>query len=160
MSSSLQVNDRRWREIKGMLPELDGAEVKVGIQSDAGATDEGTPLAAIGFWNEFGTRGGAAGGGWGGPVPARPFIRDTADEKRAAWMRVADQAINAALRGTATLERGFTILGALVERDIKQAFVSGGWTPNSPVTVALKGSTTPLIDTGALRGAIRYEVKI
>jgi hypothetical protein len=30
--------------------------------------------------------------------------------------------------------------------------------PNSPVTVALKGSSKPLIDSGELRGAVTYKV--
>ena len=157
MSRSFVREDRRkWDAMLRTLPELQGAEVKVGIQSDAGASEDGTPLASIAFWNEFGTDGG----GWGGPIPARPFLRDTSDEKRAEWNRVADRAINAAITGRATLRRGLEILGTLAERDIKAGFTGGGWTPNSPVTVALKGSSAPLIETGALRGAIRYEVRL
>jgi hypothetical protein len=30
--------------------------------------------------------------------------------------------------------------------------------PNSPVTVALKGSSKPLIDSGEMRGAVTYKV--
>lgn len=34
-----------------------------------------------------------------------------------------------------------------------------GWAPNSPVTIALKGSERPLVDTGELRKSITYVVK-
>jgi hypothetical protein len=30
--------------------------------------------------------------------------------------------------------------------------------PNSPVTIALKGSSKPLIDTGEMRGAVTWKV--
>jgi len=42
---------------------------------------------------------------------------------------------------------------------IQQRISSGIAPPNSPVTVARKGSATPLIDTGQLRSSIRSKVE-
>lgn len=50
-------------------------------------------------------------------------------------------------------------LGAV--ETIDEAFATSGfgeWAPNSPITVAMKGSAMPLVDTGRLRGAITFEV--
>lgn len=154
--SYVQVNDRLWREIKRQIPLIEGAEVTVGVQADAGASEDGTPIATYAFYNEMGTRGG----GWGGPIPARPFMRDTFDQQKSKWGRTADLALSAVLRGTSTLQRGLSVLGTMAQKDIQDAIVSGNWAPNSPVTVAMKGSDTPLVDTGALRQSIRYEVNI
>ncbi len=53
-------------------------------------------------------------------------------------------------------------VGASALEQIQEAFDTGGfgeWTPNSPATIALKGSSQPLIDEGKLRSKITFEVK-
>ena len=156
--SSLTINDRKWQELKRRLPGISKTAVTVGVQSDAGADQDGTPLAARAAYNEFGTRGGASGGGWGGPVPARPFLGSTVDDERAKWGRAADVAISQALAGARTFEDGLGILGTMAQQDVQQKIVTLSSPPNSATTVDLKGSSNPLIDTGAMRKAIRYKV--
>ncbi len=154
--SSLTIDDRKWRELKRRLPEIAGAVVTVGIQSDAGAGQDGTPIAAYAAYNEFGT----SGGGWGGPIPARPFLGSTFDDKREAWGRVADVAISQALSGERNFIDGLKLLGEMAERDVKDKIKSGDFAPNAPLTVAIKGSDQPLIDKGNMIDAIRYEVEL
>ena len=156
--SSLRVNDKKWQELKRRLPGIAKTAVTVGVQSDAGADQDGTPLAARAAYNEFGTRGGASGGGWGGPVPARPFLGSTVDDGRDKWGRAADVAISEALTGRRTFEDGLGILGTMAQQDVQQTIVTLSSPPNSATTVDLKGSSNPLIDTGAMRQAIRYKV--
>lgn len=158
MRSKLKVNDKKWQELKRKIPSIKNAAVTVGIQSDAGSDDDedSTPLAAIAFWNEQGTDGG----GWGGPIPERPFMRDTFDQQKDKWGRAADTAISAILSGKFDPERAFGVLGQMSEDDIKAAITNGDWVKNSEATIELKGSSQPLIDTGAMRQAIRYEVKL
>jgi hypothetical protein len=43
---------------------------------------------------------------------------------------------------------------------IKQRIANGIAPPNSPYTIARKGSSKPLIDTGQLRNSITYQVEI
>ena len=53
------------------------------------------------------------------------------------------------------------ILGASCVDAIQEAFDTHGfgeWQPNAPSTIKAKGSSSPLIDTGALRGKIVAEV--
>jgi len=152
--SSLTINDRKWQELKRRLPRVAKTAVTVGVQSDAGAGQDGTPLAARAAYNEFGTRGG----GWGGPIPARPFLGSTVDEERNKWGRAADVAISQALTGRRTFEDGLGILGTMAQQDVQQKITTLSDPPNSEVTVDLKGSSNPLIDTGAMRQAIRYKV--
>jgi hypothetical protein len=42
---------------------------------------------------------------------------------------------------------------------IRQAILDGDWEPNSPETVARKGSSQPLIDTGHLKNSATYVVR-
>jgi len=152
--SSLRVNDKKWQELKRRLPGVDKMAVTVGVQSDAGADQDGTPIAAYAAYNEFGTRGG----GWGGPIPARPFLGSTVDEERDKWGRAADVAISQALTGQRTFEDGLGVLGTMAQQDVQQKITTLSDPPNSEVTVELKGSSNPLIDSNAMRGAIRYKV--
>lgn len=150
-TSSLKINDKKWKELKRQIPKIKNAEVTVGIQSDAGSGEDGTPIAAYAFFNEVGTKRG---------IPERPFMRDTVDKQRGKWGKVADAAISSILAGTRTPEAGFSLLGTVAEADIKEAIVSGDWAPNAQSTIYRKGSSKPLIDTGAMRQAIRYKVNL
>jgi hypothetical protein len=52
-------------------------------------------------------------------------------------------------------------IGIAAEGALDDAFASHGfgtWAPNTPYTVAMKGSDSPLIDTGQLRRAVDSEV--
>ena len=54
------------------------------------------------------------------------------------------------------------MLGAAGVRLVNEAFETSGWgnwAPNSPLTIAQKGSAMPLVDTGKLRQSITYEVQ-
>ena len=148
--SRLKVNDKKWRELKRKIPSIKGAEVTVGIQSDAGVSLDGTPIAAYAAYNEFGTK----------RIPARPFLGSTFDERRSAWGKAADIAIDRALTDLQTFERGLGQLGELAQRDVQDKITSISSPPNSAATIEAKGSSNPLIDTGAMRTAIRYEVKL
>lgn len=58
-------------------------------------------------------------------------------------------------------DRGLRSAGNLAASYAKKWFTDprNGWAPNSPRTIALKGSSRPLIDTGAMQEAITYVVR-
>lgn len=92
-------------------------------------------------------------------IPARPFIRSTMDERRERYGADATRLWNQILEGRQTLRGGLALLGQLVERDIRMKIRTLRTPPNAPSTIAKKGSDNPLIDTGAMRGSVRYAVK-
>ena len=49
----------------------------------------------------------------------------------------------------------------MIGRDACKKYITDGThlAPNAPATIARKGSSTPLIDTGALLNSITYEVR-
>lgn len=60
------------------------------------------------------------------------------------------------------LESVAVMLGAAGVRLVNEAFETSGWgnwTPNSPITIAQKGSALPLVNTGKLKQSITYEVE-
>jgi len=150
MKTKLEVNDKKWQAIQKLLPQIAGASVLVGIQSDAGAGDDGTPIVAYAAWNEFGTR----------YIPARSFIGSTSDEKRNDWSQLVDRLFSGILAGKLSDQMAFRLLGEQAQSDIQQKVITLSEPPNSPQTIARKGSSNPLVDTGAMRAAIRYEVRL
>lgn len=129
-------------------------QVKVGFP--AGAADSGNIQKAI--WNEFGTKGGASGGGWGGPIPERPFMRNASRNNRGKYTDAMRKSALKLLRSETTLSSVLSKLGVLAQGDIQAEITSLASPPNSPTTVELKGSSNPLIDTGEMRGVVTYKV--
>lgn len=121
-----------------------GSAVKVGILEGATYPD-GTPVAQIGFWQEFGTT----------KMPARSFIRSTVTDKSPGWpksmARIAKQS-NYNSRETMAL------MGEGIKGQIQRTINTLQEPPLAQSTVDAKGFSKPLIDTAVLLRSIDYEV--
>lgn len=96
-------------------------------------------------------------------IPARPVI-EPAIEQSDVQQQIASmlgEAITATLDGnTGGVESSLDKAGQYGENAVKAYFTgANGWAPNKPATIKRKGSSRPLIDTGALRQAITHVVK-
>ena len=93
-------------------------------------------------------------------IPARSFIRMPLEAEMGKWIaKEGKRYFNDAVNGN--LQHFFTRVGLKAEEIIQDAFVTRGfgqWAENKPATIARKGSSMPLIDTGALRASISSEV--
>lgn len=129
----------------------------VGVQGAKADEDHGgITNARLAGVHEFGaiikiTRGEIA-------IPERSFIRATIDKKdlykneiRALATKVLQGAFDA---GTA-----LRVLGEKISSDIKATIEHGIDPPNAASTIARKGSSKPLIDTGELKNSITYDVR-
>lgn len=148
MASKLIDKDHGWKHIKKEIRKMDKAHVKVGLQQNGGSHN-GTTLAMIGFWNEFGTSN----------IPERPFIRTTADQRRQAYANIAAREADKIIQGKSTVFRSLSMLGQVAESDVKKKITSIRIPPNAASTIRKKGSDNPLIDTGRMRASVRYIVK-
>jgi hypothetical protein len=129
-------------------------QVKVGFP--AGEADQDNINKAV--WNEFGTRGGASGGGWGGPVSERPFMRNSLRENRGKYRDALRTSAAKILTGKTSMSIVLSKLGILAQGDVQAEITSLSSPINSDATIALKGSSKPLIDSGEMRGAVTYKV--
>lgn len=132
------------------LDELDGLVIEVGYHEDQVADDGKTPLAAIAYWNHFGTvsdDGSVA-------IPARPFMDALSKHKD----HVMNTARNA-LANASTAKEVASMIGADAVGIIQKEIVDGKWVPNAPSTIRKKGSAQPLIDTGHMRQQCHFVVK-
>lgn len=149
------------RKSSGLLEKLirsfrkSKPEVAVGFP--AGESSQGNIMKAI--YNEFGTRGGASGGGWGGPIPERPFMRNAMRNNQDKYRAAMRKSAKLILLGQTSPQVVLSKLGIMAQGDIQSEITSLASPPNSPVTIALKGSSNPLIDTGAMRQAVTWQVR-
>ena len=132
-----------------MLGKLDQLEVRVGFQNGKASTDDGVDICDIAAWNELGTSTG---------IPARPFIRNTADKHEAEIQRYAANLAQQMCDGAITSDDMLKKLGVYVKGLMQKEIRNGDYVPNAPATIERKGSDKPLIDTGKMRQSVNYTV--
>ena len=144
------------------LETLKSMCVKVGVTEDAGAqaAEGGATIAQIASWNELGVLGPPASQNGGGKwfIPPRPFIRGFADGKREQIAKMLEKLGGLVSGGKLKAAEAMARLGEYGQGGVKSYIRNGAFTPNADFTIAKKGSSKPLIDSGATRNAIRYQV--
>lgn len=128
-------------------------DVEVGF-FEGNEYENGTPVAAVAFYNEFGTR--TKNGGV--HIPERPFFRNANTElkgKLVPLVKAKMERVNGALMVTdKTLGIVGTYHQGLIQRSIERTLDP----PNAPSTIKQKGSDHPLIDTGYMLRSVTYKV--
>lgn len=122
---------------------------------DIGIIDEGKhgeaedlTVASIGYKNEYGTE----------TIPERSFFRSTLLEKRKEIITLKKKLLKKVTNGEMKLEKALGVLGEFVADLVSQKIVDIDSPPNSPATIAAKGSSNPLEASGQLKNSITYEV--
>ena len=142
----------KYKAVLGKIARLK-LTAQAGIPSGATTTD-GKSIPMYAAYNEFGTS----------RIPARPFMRTTANEHQNEWC----ETLAGALKGEILKDNAKGAMGLVGEQmkaHIQQTIQKGSFAPNSPKTVAnkrRKGKVEPdhpLIDTGQMLASIISEVK-
>jgi len=121
---------------------------------------EDLPLAGIAAVHEYGAiimRASSTSAGF--EIPERSFMRSWATEKKEEIGRVVGELYNKVLAGEFTAKKALQLLGQYGVAGIKKKIDVGPFTPLAESTIARKGSSKPLIDTGQMRNSIRAEVR-
>lgn len=146
--SSGQAVANRLRELQRRISA--NKEAAVGLPADAGKhPDADMSYAQLGAIHEFGA----------GPIPERSFLRvplRAAQDELAKHFR---QMMPMVAKGDMTMEQALNAIGARAASVSQEAIQAGISPPNTAETVARKGSSKPLMDTGALRRAITWVVR-
>ena len=162
MAGKVIDRDRGMRELLRMAERIkrEQPHVAVGITGKSGGKPhEGggsMTIVDIGAVHEFG-----AGG-----VPERSFLRATIDKHaqkyRAHMTNGMRRGVLGAVRGQGGADVESPVLkrtGLMAEGDIKRRIAEGIAPALAPATIAAKGSSKPLIDTGQLRASIASEIR-
>lgn len=156
-SVTFEHTDHGKARIKQDLKDLRAYAAMVGIPSNAPQPVDkethqpiGINMASLALIHE---RGSAANN-----IPSRPFMHQTRTRCESRFVRRLRRAYKQVVEGKVGPARALAQLGLDYEGEMKNTFVVGQFVANKPATVARKGSSRPLIDTGALRGSIVSKV--
>ncbi len=143
----LKGTDAVMKAIEDIAAKMGNVSVSVGFINNATYPD-GTPVAAVAYWNEFGvpSRG----------QPPRPFFRRMIAKESSTWpLKMAKLAKAANYDGKRVM--------ALMGQDLKGALQQSINDFTSPAiadsTAHAKGFSKPLIDTSNMINSVSFEVK-
>lgn len=145
-SEYLKGSDKVMKALEDIARKMGGGGVSVGFMEGATYPD-GTPVAAVAFWNEYGN-----------PLqnrPPRPFFREMIAAESPSWPE------KMAKLAKATDFDGKKVLGMMgedVKGALQQSITSFETPPLASSTIEKKGNGKPLIDTGHMLQSITYEV--
>lgn len=160
--------DKVFKSIVNEIEKLSNSYVKIGVFADEKTQSQvqinsntgkqrvkkaNMSMAEIANANEYGRTGPPR-------VPARSFVRSTYDENLQKLLRLQSKEYDKIIEGKTTVYQSLSAQGLWMQDLIKQKITTLRIPPNSPYTIAQKGSSNPLIDFGQLRKSISYEVVI
>ena len=91
-------------------------------------------------------------------IPERSFIRAGYDQEKENIIRQSEKLLEKVLKLELPVDVFFNTLGELIVGMIQKYLTDLSSPPLHPATIASKGSSNPLIDTGRLRESITYKV--
>lgn len=97
--------------------------------------------------------------GDGRNIPARPFLTIAQAEHKEQLQDLLARATKAVMERGADPEKALGLVGSGFVGMIQQTIANGVSPANAPSTIARKGSSTPLIDTGQMRASIAWRIK-
>ena len=139
--------DRGYYAIKKQLEIANTKTVSVGVLNGSEAHGDVT-VGEIATWNHYGTAN----------IPARPFIVGPIDAKQAELQNLVKRLTAGISTGKIDTEFALNVLGQKLRDTCVSAINNREFEPNADSTIAKKGSSTPLVDTGQLKGAIAFEI--
>lgn len=147
VSGLQQVTDTLKKQAKKF--ESTGHVCLVGINEKEGSQvhpdGENETIAQIASKNQFGGKTSD-----GRVIPARPFVDKGVDSVKQKIVRDIEESM---AKGSGDV-RALSRAGLIAVGGIRQYMTDLRTPPNAPMTIALKGSDNPLIDTGLLRNSI------
>lgn len=145
----VQDNDLGLTAFKKQLADADRVFVTIGVHQ--GETNkEGANIAEYAAANEYGTE----------DIPSRPFMRTTFEENTPWIKRQMEYYYGRVQEGKTTMYDAFRGIGERYQAKIIETIDSRDFLPKlkDATAKAKKGSYKTLIDSGALKGSIRYIV--
>lgn len=149
---SVKDSDHGYRDLVKRIYGLKKPRVAAGIfEADGGApAGGGKTIIEIAVWNEFGN----------GTAPARSFIRAWFDENQDQIRGILFPLLRSVIAKRLTKEKALEQFGLWMQASIQRRIASGISPGNRPSTIAKKGSSTPLVDTGQLRTSVSFAVDL
>lgn len=88
-------------------------------------------------------------------IPARPFMHQTIDNNSTTWVKVITKLLP---ENELNIKKTFNQLGQIITNNITETIEEGDFIANSARTIAIKGTSTPLVDSGNMAKSVNWEV--
>ncbi len=146
-----QIKQRKNYAKAGVLGNDGAVEVK-GKPPTPGRSGEGVSNIELAAIHEF----GAPGAG----IPERSFIRSSFEAHRPEYIALLAKLLPKVIENKMQLNQALGLVGARMAADMKNGITTGAGIPPplEDATVAAKGSSRPLVDTGQLVNSITWAV--
>lgn len=128
-------------ELKGLIKNKN---LEVGF-FEVSKYENGVYVASVASFNEYGTA----------KIPPRPFFRNAIAKNSNKWNDILANE----LRNSVDVELAYHRVGEVAKGDIVESIMQTNTPPNSPLTIAKKRSSKPLVDTSFMRSSVNYKVK-
>lgn len=128
-------------ELKGLIKNK---SLEVGF-FEVSKYENGVYVASVAGFNEYGTA----------KIPPRPFFRNAIAKNSNKWNDI----LTNELRNSVDVELAYHRVGEVAKGDIVESIMQTNTPPNSPLTIAKKKSSKPLVDTSFMRSSVNYKVK-
>lgn len=154
------IRNNRWPLIQAQLRLANKSKVAVGFPGEAPSSQaphgNGMNNVQTAMANEIGSAPGVRP-----VVPSRPFMAQSfRKEKQAPFLLYMGKLLKMISQGNMSTKIALERIGRMGESRVKDEITHGQFAPNAPFTVAKKGSSRPLIDTGSMRRAVTYKVRM
>lgn len=163
MSAKTKTIDHGWLRIQRELKLAKKSFVKVGFPENGEAKSgnkkgsgheplEMGDIVTVASVHEFGAPNKN--------IPVRSFMRSSYDENREEINRVIEKSYDGILAGKETVYWSLQKIGVWFTAKVQKKIRDLREPPNAPSTIARKGSSNPLIDTGQMIQSVQHEVVI
>lgn len=92
-------------------------------------------------------------------IPARPFMKFAAEIFERVFPKEMRRVMPMYLSGTLSVDGVLKSIGERAKESVQEAIRTGDYAPLSERTIAAKGSSTPLIDTGKMVESVSFEIR-
>lgn len=93
-------------------------------------------------------------------IPARPFMDISAIRIQKKMKAIVANDVRLMMNGNVSSpDKVMKRWGVIGKSKIQKTITDYAWIPNAPSTIAMKGSSRPLIDTGHMRQSVTYVVR-
>lgn len=142
----LKLSDSVARKLADITKSMGGGAVQVGFMEGATYPD-GTPVAAVAYWNEFGVPSHGQ--------PPRPYFRGMVEKESPSWSgKMGYLAKVTGYDGPKVL----ALMGEDIEGALKQSINDFSDPGNAESTIRQKGFDKPLIRDGHMVNSTGYKV--
>ena len=148
MATLISLSAAVEEKLREITRNIGTGSVSVGFL--AGATyPNGTPVASVAFWNEFGHKGTA-------PAPPRPFFRSMIAKDSPKWSADLGAAL---IASDGYGPKALSLMGEEIKDQLVTS-INDFTTPGlAASTIRRKGFKKPLIDTGHMLRSVDFRVE-